>query len=182
VINFTPDVTLGQIITAVIASLGLIGLLFTYKQLRIVKANSLENSRATKARFVLELNKWFNEEAAEKSFFYRLDYSLSSNGFRFDPKTFPHSDDERHLDAILYKLNHVGALLKAGVIGIHDLGWVKFIAAATFRNKEVLSYLEWLKSPGEVPDHSSFADAVFLFEQLFGIDESSLRRLRKYLD
>lgn len=180
-IHIVPEITLGQIIAASIALLGLVGVVFAYFQLRLAKVNSRETARSTKARFVLDLNKWFNEDEKEKAFFYRLDYSKSSSAFTFKPEEFPHSEEERYLDTILYKLSHVGALLSSGVVTREDLTWVKFIAAATLRNKQVQKYLEWLKSPDQVPDHSSFAEAITLFEQLFGPDDAALPELRKYL-
>jgi hypothetical protein len=164
-VSFSWDITLGQGITAVVGAFGLVGLVFAYKQLGLVGANSLENARATKARFVLDLNKWFNEDPAERSFFYKLDYSKTENAFKFDPTRFPHSEEERLLDGLLYKLNHVGELVRRGVVVADDLGWVKFIVGATMKNEQVLSYLEWLRSPEQVPDHSSFNDALILFRE-----------------
>lgn len=179
--TIVPEITLGQIITSAIALLGLVSLVFAYIQLRLARANSRETARATKARFVLDLNKWFNEDEKEKAFFYRLDYSKSRNAFLFNPETFPHSEEERHLDTILYKLSHVGALLSGGIVGREDLTWIKFIVAATLRSKQVQEYLQWLKSSDQVPDHSSFADAITLYEQLFGSSDEAMPVLRKYL-
>ena len=178
-VHICPDITLGQLIATVIGALGLIGLIFAYKQLRLVRANSLENSRSTKARFILDLNKWFNEDDAEKAFFYRLDYSQRSNTFKFDPQKFPHSDDERYLDALLYKLNHVGTLLRRGVIAPDDVGWIKHIAVVTLKNPEVIAYLEWLTD--QIPDHSSFTDAIVLVEQLCSCSGPEYQRLAKCL-
>jgi hypothetical protein len=161
---------------------GLVSLFFAYIQLRLTRANSRETARSTRARFVLDLNKWFNEDEKERAFFYRLDYSKSNNAFVFNPEEFAHSEEERHLDTILYKLNHVGALLRGGVVAREDLTWIKFTVATTLRNKQVQMYLKWLKSPDQVPDHSSFADAITLHEQLCGPDDEALPVLRKYLD
>lgn len=181
-IRFTWELTLGQLIAATVATLGLTGLILAYKQLRLVRANSLETSRATKARFVLDLNKWFHEDAAEREFFYRLDYSHKDDAFKFDPSRFPNSKDERVLDGLLYKLNYVGTLLREGVVTAKDLEWVKFIASATMKNEQVLAYLEWLRSPDQVPNHSSFTDVLVLFRELFGASDVAYARLAKYLD
>ena len=45
----------------------------------------------------------FSNSDAERDFFYRLDYE----DFTFDPATFAHSNDERQLDRLLYKLSYV---------------------------------------------------------------------------
>jgi hypothetical protein len=139
------------------------------------------NRQIDQGAFHSGTNKWFNEDEEEKVFFYELDYSQSKNAFVFDPAMFRHSKEERHLDALLYKLSHVGYLLSRGVVTKEELVWVRFIAATTLRNKQVQKYLDWLKSEDQVPDHSSFADAITLFEQLFGSDDEAMSALRKYL-
>lgn len=173
-IELLPEVSLGEVVTVT-------GLAFAFVQLRIARRNSREAMRATKARFIQDLNQWFNEDEGEKAFFYRLDYSRRKNAFKFDAAAFPHSEEERYLDTLLYKLSHAGALLRSGVVAVNDLTWIRFIAAATLRNEEVQKYLEWLRSPSEVPDHSSFADAIALYEQLFGPNDATLPKLRRYL-
>lgn len=175
-------ISLGQIIQSSIGLLGLVGLFFAYQQLRLVRANSAENSKATKARFVLDLNKWFNDDDKERAFFYRLDYTEDDRTFRFDPDRFRHSEDERHLDSLLYKLNHVGTLLRLGLLTREDLGSISFIATQTLKNKDVLKYLEWLKSTDQVPTHVAFTDAVSLFGKLHGHGHEAWPRLVKYLD
>jgi hypothetical protein len=103
-------VDLGNAILAFLGVLGLVSLYLGYRQLKLSReAQSLE-ARATRARFVLDLNQEFFAADADRKFFYQLDYL----DFRFDPDRFAQSDEERQLDRLLYKLSYVGKLLREG--------------------------------------------------------------------
>ena len=170
----------GDFIRLAFGIVGLAGLFLAYGQLRLAQRNSGENAKSTTARFVLDLNQWFTDNKAEKAFFYRLDYSSHENAFQFDAEHFPHSDDELLLDTLLYKLSHVGALLRRDVVSLEDLQWVRFFVKAVMENPEVHKYLRWLKTSDQVPDHSGFTDAIFLYGQLFGKRRDAYNELKHY--
>src|SRR5215210_7254383 len=72
------------------------------------------NSRVQKAQFIANLSRDFFQDSDLRKFFYKIDYEK----FRFDPTTvaeFKGSEDERHLDALLYQYNMVGRLVRLGV-------------------------------------------------------------------
>ena len=157
-----------DIASLTVSTLGLIGLLLAYFQFRLSrKANEL-TAESSRSSFILEIHKWFRETPEEVAFFYRLDYASRKGAFIFDPENFPHSDDERQLDAILYKLVFVGGLLRRGIVNQEDIAWMEFIVSAVLSNAEVQKYLTWLQTSNQVPGHSEFVDAVFLFTELVG--------------
>ena len=122
------------------------------------------NQQVNRARLALDLNKLFSDNVEERKFFYRLDYSGGADPFKFDPAKFPHSDDERHLDSLLYKLSQIGYLIKHRTIGPRDVLWVRSIARTVLEHPEVHEYLKWL--PKSAPGHSSFSDLKWLYKEM----------------
>lgn len=163
-------------ITQIFGLFGLLGLFVSFRQLVLVQ-------RSNRAKLIIDLSHWFTENAAERSFFYRLDYSSLPSSFKFDPLSFPGSDDEHHLDALLYKLSHIGSMVRHKVIRVSDLGWLRSIVDIVLKNTEVHAYLDWLRTPEQMPDHESFSDAIYLFERLHRgpRDDVSLKALRRYV-
>lgn len=151
-----------------VSTLGLIGLLLAYLQFRLSRKASEVTAEAARSSFVLEIHKWFRERPEEVTFFYRLDYDARPDAFKFNAAEFPHSDDERQLDALLYKLVFVGGLLRRGVLDREDVAWMTFIVSSVLGNVEVQRYLSWLQTPDQAPGHSEFVDAVFLLFELHG--------------
>lgn len=169
-----------DIASLTVSTLGLIGLLLAYLQFRLSRKANEVTAESSRSSFILEIHKWFRENPEEVAFFYRLDYESRQGAFIFDAEKFPHSDDERQLDAILYKLVFVGGLLRRGVIDQEDIAWMEFIVSAVLSNAEVQKYLVWLQTPNQVPGHSEFVDAIFLFTELFG-DVSAGDFLKDYV-
>lgn len=66
------------------------------------------------------------------------------------------------------------------MLTIEDVSNIRHIADRTLRNAEVLKYLKYLKEE-QIPDHNSFSDAVFLFEQMFGKKDDAYPQIVKYL-
>lgn len=169
-------IDLGNAVLAALAVVGLFSLLLAYRQLRIAKEAELLQARATRARFVLDLNQEFLNNDAERDFFYKLDYQ----DFQFDSSTFAQSNDERQLDRLLYKLSYVGKLLRDGLVTLEDISNIRHIASRTLRNTEVIKYLRYLKEE-QIPDHSSFSDSIYLFERLFGRSDAAYSSIVNYL-
>jgi hypothetical protein len=167
------EVGLGDLISSALAASGIFGLLLTLHQIS-------HAARSSRAQFVLEVNKQLLVDDL-REFYYRLDYS-GGDAFKFDEREFMRSEDEPKLDRLLYTLSYVGKLLRNHVLEKNDLLWVRTIAVRTVGHQEVLKYLHWLKLPAQIPDHSGFVDAVYLYEQLEGRTGAAWPSLSKYLE
>jgi hypothetical protein len=163
------EITALSIVSAVLGVPALIGYILAYR--REKKGNEIES-----AKFVYELTIGFLESDRERAFFYKLDYQ----DFKFDPDAFALSEDELYLDRLLYKLAFVGTLLRKRLVTLDDIGSIRHIASRTLRNPEVLKYLRYLKQV-QIPDHSSYADCVYLFERWFGQKDPVYAKIREYL-
>jgi hypothetical protein len=161
---------LGDLLTSVLALSGILTLFLTLQQIG-------EGSKATRAQFVLELNREFMSREM-RAFYYRLDYK-SDDSFKFDPLQFPRSEDEHQLDLMLYRFSFVGQLLKERVLRRDDLIWIKTMAKRSIGHPEVAKYLAWLQT--EVPGHTGFRNAIYLYQHLCGIEGSSWPLLQSYL-
>jgi hypothetical protein len=148
----------------------------TYRQFKLGQKAQLLQANATRACFILDLNQEFLRNDKERDFFYKLDY----RNFTFDPDKFAESEDERNLDRLLHKLSYVGKLLRDRVLTLEDVNNIRHIASRTLRNEEVLKYLKYLKEV-QIPDHSSFSDAVYLFERMFSKKDPRYPEIKKYL-
>lgn len=150
-----PKVGLGDIV----AILGLLSLWFAAGQF-------LQARKANRAKMALDILQLFNSNAEEKKFLYKLDYNIGRDAFRFSSDSFAGSNNELHLDNLLYKLSYVGYLLRKRILAVEDLSLLRSIAGIILRNEQVHAYLDWLRTPGQIPDHSSFADAIYLYDRL----------------
>lgn len=113
-------------------------------------------------------------------FFYSLDYDTKPDPFEFDTETFPRSDDEMNLDRLLFQIAIVGGILRRGEVDAQDIMWMQTTVKATLVNPHVQDYLKWVQTDDQVPGHSDFCDAIFLYERLVG-DIEKLPVLRDYL-
>jgi hypothetical protein len=165
---------LGNAILAVLGILGLLSIHYAYRQLRL-------GQRAQQTQLAIQLHQNFFDDPELRDFLYQLDYKKSGWAWKFDPASFPHSQEERSLDLLLYKLSFVGTLVRNGDLQIRDIGWLRSEAAIVLENDSVLRYLNWLQSPDQIPGHSSFADAVHLYLTLGGRSEIAAGKLRTYL-
>lgn len=178
--QFNNVINVSDLIASTFGFVALVGIYFAYVQLRLARSVNAKNASATQASFILEIYKWFTDNQSEIEFFYKLDYTKSEKSFHFDRETFAHSNDERHLDNLLYKLSFVGSLLKRDIISQSDLEWMRFLVEAILSNNEVCEYLTWLQNEDQVPNHSSFIDAIYLYEQLSNKGLSENLSLQKY--
>jgi hypothetical protein len=162
------EMTANAIVTGILGVTGLIGLGLAYQK-------TLFENEAVKARFVFNLNQIFFQDGGERDFFYKLDHG----DFVFLPEAFKRSEDEKQLDRLLYKLSNVGKLIRDGVIELDDINFVRHIASSTLKDEQVIAYLEWLKEA--LPNHSSFVDAIYLFERIYGKRDGHYSRIKMYL-
>lgn len=117
-----------------------------------------------------------------EKFVLRLDWSEQEGAFVFDPNTPMNRDDEALLDRLLYYLSLAGGILRRGEIGLVDANILRSHVKITMGNAHVQNYLVWLQRPDQIPDHSSYLDAVFLAENLAGIHSQKLIQYRNHAE
>jgi len=166
---------LGNAILILFGLLGLLSIYLAYRQLK-------SGQRAQQTQIAIHLHEDFFSAPELREFLYRLDYTGRDTAWKFAPKSFPFSDEEKHLDLLLYKLSFIGMLVQNGDILARDLLWLKVETAIVLENKQVLDYLEWLQSPTQIPGHASFSGVVHLYTSLFGKTGTAYERLSAYLD
>jgi hypothetical protein len=166
---------LGNAILVGVGLLGLFSIWLGYRQLRA-------GQRAQQVQTLIQLHDDFFGTSELRAFLYRLDYKGGARAWQFNSETFAHSAEERDLDLILYKLAFIGTLVQNGDIPSRDLLWLKAETAIVLENPQVLAYLRWLQSPGQIPGHASFSGAVHLYIALFGSSGSAFTSLKLYLD
>jgi hypothetical protein len=127
------------------------------------------NSRVQKAQFVTNLTNDFFGDSDLQRFYYKVDYER----FLFDVAQFKGSEDERHLQALLYRYNMVGRLVRLGAIAVTDVEFLVFELVQVFKNSEVRRYLAWLNDEyeeyggyGKNKRRRPFDDACWLLERL----------------
>lgn len=166
---------LGNAILVLFGVLGLLSIYLAYKQLRL-------GQRAQQTQIAIQLHDDFLKAPELRAFLYRLDYAGGDRAWIFKPESFPHSAEEKHVDLLLYKLSFIGTLVKSKDIHVRDLLWLKAETAIVLENNSVLTYLEWLQSPSQIPGHSSFSGAVHLYNAFFRSSGVAYVRLNSYLD
>jgi hypothetical protein len=115
------------------------------------------NARVQQAQFVSNLIRDHFEREELRRFFYRVDYEE----FEFskeDLAGFKGSDDERLLDELLYKYNHVAQLVRLGVIALSDIEFIMFEMIQIFKNTAVIEYISWLD--GEYAKHGGYGGSL----------------------
>jgi len=122
--------------------------------------------QSTPTDVILKISELMNSDRELSSFVCKLDYQNSPEAFRFDAKTFPHSDDEHCLDQILFQLSIVGGILRREELAVEDILWMRSIVETTLGNIEVHKYLKWLQSEEQIPGHADFCDAIYLLHHL----------------
>ncbi len=133
----------GNLLTAV-------GFAGTIVSLSLTRKQMVRNGKTQRAQFVLNvIDKLFSDGDGRK-FFYKVDYEK----FQFSStpeglKTFKGSDDERHLDALLYRYDSIGRMIRMNIIEMEDVEPFLFEIIQVLRNSAVRDYIAWLESEFE---------------------------------
>jgi hypothetical protein len=175
IICLEPKLDLGNLVSATLATLGLASILLAYRQIRLTR-------RAQQTQSAIQLFHAFLNDKDRREFLYRLDYSNGPRGWKFDPNNFPNSTDEMHLDHVLYQLSFIGSLLNSSDLTIKDLSWIKPDLGIVLNNPEVLKYLDWLKLPDQLPNHTGFSGAIELYKVIYGTKTVQFAKLERYLN
>ncbi|WP_299362164.1 hypothetical protein [Winogradskyella sp.] len=146
--NFNFDITIDTIVSIIGFAFAIIGIWFTYKQMK-------ETSRVNRVKFIYDLtNDLFGDDKI-REFFYKIDYEKFTFNLEEIDK-FKDSSEERWLDAILYRYDVIGRMVKTKTIPLNDIDYILFEIIQVYKNKDVKNYLKWLD--GEFEDHGKLGD------------------------
>lgn len=132
------QLNIGHIISIVGFLATAIGLLVAVIQMR-------RNLMIHRADFIRSVTSDLFDDSELRKFFYEIDYEK----FKFskdDLSKFKGSDDERRLDALLYKYDTIAKMLRLKLVKNDDIEFLLFEFFQIMNNKQVLKYLEWLDS------------------------------------
>jgi hypothetical protein len=137
----------------------------------LIAASSLRHvTRTNKAKFVFDVTDSFLKDGDLQRFWYRLDYDSADDiSWKFDLHTFRQSEEERLLDALLYKFDAVGLMLRTKAVHVSDLEGLFILCRQTFSNADVREYLRFHQLDFW---HAyslctlCYADALYLYQQL----------------
>lgn len=131
-------ITAGVIVQIIGFSIAIAGLWVAVSQMRAT-------SKVNRTKFIFDLTNELFKEGETRKFFYKIDYEK----FTFVVKEFQGSDEERWLDAILYRYDVIGRMVKTKVIPLNEIEYVLFEMVQVYKNPEVQKYLEWLDTEFE---------------------------------
>lgn len=125
--------TASQSATVIGVFLALIGLFFTYQQIKI--ANDLK-----RAEYVIKLNDDYRSDKDMIEIYYKIEYSE----FKYNQNTFHSSEDEKKLDKLLEYFSHIGKLYFRKILKESDLDFITYRLLIVYQNPEVKKYLDFL--------------------------------------
>jgi len=133
VLQWKPEITIGDILTAIGIIVATIGLVFAGLQLR-------QNTLVQRAQFLLNITERYFADSDVRSLYYKLD----SYEFVLNLDSFIGSTEERLLDQLLYNFDIIGRMVKMGAVTISEVQILAYQASRVLNNPEVQKYLEWL--------------------------------------
>jgi hypothetical protein len=161
-LQWKPEVSIGDISTALSFLTAFVGLVFAAVQLR-------RSIVVQRARFLLDATERYFGDTDVRRLYYDIDYCRfrlefvdgePANVQRGDqpPKPFIGSDEERLLDTLLYTFDVIGRIAESGALHGKEARLFAFQAERVFHNSEILRLLAWLDNErrrfgGELPTH-----------------------------
>jgi len=127
----------GSMVTSVLT---IIGLLLTFASVTFAARELRQSRQTSQSEFLFNILTWYLNDPGLREFFYKLDY----NRWKFDKNTFSGSEEEPHLDKMLYVFDLLERLIESKQISPNDLNIVSFEASRVLRNAQVERYLSWL--------------------------------------
>jgi len=124
-----------------------------------------QNARTNRSKFILDLTGFALTDSSTRDFWYKLDY----DDWIFELSTFRKSDEEKHIDSMLYKFSVIGQLLRNSSVKASDLNNIYPIVRQFFSNVQIREYLRFnMMDFWRVAGHTDFhwPDAMYLFESL----------------
>ena len=120
--------------------IALLGFLATVGVVIYAALQVRQSVRATRAEILMRLLDTYFGDRELRSMYYRIDY----NEFHFDVGKFPLSDDEPHVDRLIYFFDAVGRLVKMKALTMDEVSLIAYQAQRVLENPEVSAYLDWL--------------------------------------
>ena len=161
--RWNPDLRISDFLT-------LFGFALTVASLFFAGIGLRRTARVQRAQFLLNITDRYFTDTDVRRFFYRLNYER----FQFDRQTFFESEDERHLDTLLYRFDLIGRMLEIGVVSVKEVEIMAFQASRVFDNAEVKKYLDFLDEDyRRLVDRRAHEDARFLASRILKGTENS---------
>ena len=138
-VNFEPNITLDGIIQIIGFFIAFVGIWIAIRQMN-------QTSKVNRTKFIYDLTNDLFHDDKLREFFYKIDYEK----FNFDAndekslEKFKGSDEERWLDALLYRYDLIGKMVRTKVIDMDEVEYILFEVIQVFKNKDVQKYLSWL--------------------------------------
>ncbi len=143
---FKNEVRLGDIISAASFSIAGAGLFLNWWQLRL-------GGRRKRAEFIVSVFNQFVTDSESSQALYDIEYDRLKYSERFHE-----SEDERHLDRLLYYFEKIAALYDLGTVSLKDLELVRYEFLRVYRNEAVKEYFVTLDG---LPKHLGVAGGTF---------------------
>ena len=132
-ITWNGEIHPSDVLTVLAVATTAVTVVLLYRQARTVVATN-------RARFLFDLLHWYFDNDKLRRLYYQLDWRK----WKFDPDSFPMSEDEASIDHLMYLLDIVGHLLALKVIEVDELSIIRFDTTRVLENPEVIKYLAWL--------------------------------------
>jgi len=136
IFTFNNELSIGTVIIFLGFLATSIGLGLNFLQLR-------RTAKVQRNDFLFKVTNDLFTDSEFRKFFYKIDYEK----FKFDsdnPNNFKETDDERHLDALLYRYDLLSRLVRTKILTLSDIEFAAFEIVQVMKNTEVNKYLTWL--------------------------------------
>ncbi|OGQ92376.1 MAG: hypothetical protein A2464_03735 [Deltaproteobacteria bacterium RIFOXYC2_FULL_48_10] len=134
--NFDLTLNIGHVIS-------LIGFIATATGLFIAVFQIKRNFKVQRAEFIRSITAELFDDSDLRKFFYEIDYEK----FKFpadDIKSWKGCDNERRLDALLYKYDAIAKMVRINLVKLDDIEFLLFEFIQVLKNSEVQSYINWI--------------------------------------
>lgn len=152
-LQWSTQVTLGDVLTVVGLLGGSLSLVFVYLQVRASAVQAQHAATAQRGRFLLDvINRYFDD-----SEMLRLYSLIDSDKFVFDPATYVGSPDAAAVSRTLYYFDALGFLVNQHLISLEDVAILRYRIDAFFESpqiEEVLGSYVYSPSRRRYPGHS----------------------------
>ena len=132
--EFQKIITVGDVINLALLVTVLIGILFTYLQMRI-------NTKTQRAIFFKELYSTMFTDEVIRSIYYKIEY----NQFQYNLEFHSGSEEEKSIDRLLSFADLVSELYFQKVISEKEMSFFEYEFIRIFKNSEIKKYLHYLR-------------------------------------
>ncbi|UCH77483.1 MAG: hypothetical protein JSU81_07010 [Candidatus Coatesbacteria bacterium] len=133
-LEWNPEVSMGNVILGSLLLLTFVGLIFNYVQMR-------KSWRQKRAEFLITLAREYVLDRDLAELYYQIDYEK----FQFDESILD-SDQERKLDKLLYMYENIARVYVMDNLNKADIKYFAFRFIRVYQSAEVKKYLAFLNS------------------------------------